>query len=165
MPSIAEAVAQAKTGIWRRLATTDWRRLATTEGLQDADGVTVRSATIAPEEFQADMVILGDVTIGPGARPGLAGRAASPSMSGWVVITRPEGSEEAIRAARDRAAQVMGLVEAAIGTDPTADGTVRGPGGTAVNISALEESPVDWNGQAARRATYPFTVSWTSHVS
>src|SRR5829696_9556385 len=100
MPSIAEAVAQAKTGIWRRLATTDWRRLATTEGLQDADGVTVRSATIAPEEFQADMVILGDITISAGGRSGLAGRAANPSMSGWVVITRPEGSEEAIRAAR-----------------------------------------------------------------
>src|SRR5829696_8309136 len=97
MPSIAEAVAQAKTGIWRRLATTDWRRLTTTEGLRKADGVTVRSATIAPEEFQADMVILGDVTMVPVARPGLAGRAAGPSMSGWVVITRLEGSEEAIR--------------------------------------------------------------------
>jgi len=155
--SIAEAVAVAKTGIWQRLSTTP--------GLMDADGVTVRSATIAPEEFQADMVILGDVTIGTPGRPGLAGRAASPSMSGWVVITRPEGSEDAIQGARDRAAELMGLVEAAIGTDPTVDNTVRGPGGTAVNISALEESPVDWNGQAARRATYPFTITWSSHVT
>jgi hypothetical protein len=157
MGSIAETVAEAKTGVWQRLATT--------VGLTVADGVTVRSATIAPEEFEADMVILGDVTISAGARPGLAGRAANPTMNGWVIITRPEGDEAAMRSARDRAAAVMGLVEAAVMADPTADGTIAGPGGTTVSVSALEESPVDLGGQAARRATYPFSISWTSHLT
>jgi hypothetical protein len=157
MGSIAEAVAAAKTGIWQRLTTTP--------GLSDADGVTVRSATIAPEELQGDMVICGDVTIGAAARPGLAGRSASPTMSGWVIITRPEGGEQAIQATRARAAEVMGLVEAAVEADPTVDGTVQGPGGTTVSVSALEETPVDLNGQAFRRATIPFSISWTSHVA
>jgi hypothetical protein len=157
MASLAEVVATAKTGIWQRLTTT--------AGLTDADGVTVRSATIAPEEFQGEMVICGDITIGPGPRPDLVGRSANPTMNGWVIITRLEGSEQAIQAARTRAAEVMGLVEAAVMADATVGGTVRGPGGTTVAVSALEESPVDWRGQAARRATYPFTVSWTSHVT
>jgi hypothetical protein len=158
MGSIAQVVADAKTGIWQRLTTTP--------GLTTADdGVTVRSATIAPEELQGDMVICGDVTIGASARPGLAGRSANPTMNGWVIITRPEGDEPAIQEIRRRAAEVMGLVEATVMADPTADGTIQGPGGTTVSVSALEESPVDLNGQAFRRATYPFSISWTSHVT
>jgi hypothetical protein len=155
--SIAGVVADAKDGLWQRLRTT--------AGLRLDDGVTVRSAAITPEEFEADMVILGDVTIGPATRPGLAGRQARPTMNGWVIITRPGGDEEATATTRRRAAEIMALVEATVVADPTIDGTIAGPGGTTVSVSGSEESPVDWNGTAARRVTVPFSLSWTSHVS
>jgi len=154
--TIAEAVAQAKDGIG------DY--LAATAGLRDADGVTVRTATIAPEEFTYEMVILGDVTA-PQGRPGLRGRSATPTMTCWVVITRAGGDETAVRAARARATAVMGLVEGATSADPTMAGTVQPPGGLQVASGGLEESPVAWDEQAARRATIPFSLSWTSHVT
>jgi hypothetical protein len=161
MGSLAEVVAAAKTSLWQRLRTTP--------GLTEADGVRVASATVgSPDELGAgtEVVELGDVTIGTGARPDMGGgRSGSPTISGWVTVTRPTGGEEAIQSARDRAAQIMGLVEAAITADPTVDGTIAGPGGTAVVVSALQEAPADWNGQAVRRTTYPFSITWTSHVT
>jgi hypothetical protein len=160
MGSLAEVAAAAKTGLWQRLRTTP--------GLTETDGVRIASATVgSPGELSvgSQVVELGDVTIAPATRPDLVGRAGSFTVTGWVTITRPTGGEEAIQAARDRAAEVMGLVERAIATDPTVDGTIVGPGGTAVTVSALQESPVDSSGQAVRRATYPFSITWTSHVT
>jgi hypothetical protein len=159
MPSLAEVVADAKDGLWQRLTTTS--------GLTEADGVRVASATVSPDELApgTEVVSLGDVTIGAGGRPGLAGRQASPTLNGWVDVTVLEGDEAAIRTARHRAAELMGLVEAAVVADPTAGGTIAGPGGTTVAVSALQETPVAWKEQAARRATYPFSISWTSHVT
>jgi hypothetical protein len=154
--TIAEAIAQAKDGIG------DY--LTSTAGLRAADGIVVRTATIAPEEFQQEMVILGDVTA-PQGRPGLRGRSATPTMTCWVVIIRPGGGETAIRAARDRATALMGLIEGALAADPSAASTVQPPGGLQVASGGLEESPVAWDEQAARRATVPFTLSWTSHVA
>ncbi len=157
MPStLAESIAQAKDGLGGYLATTT--------GLRPADAVTVRTAAVTPEEFTPDMVILSDV-VAPRSGPGLATREAKPTITCWVVITRPGTDEIAIRAARARAAAVMGLIEGAVKADPTAAGTIQPPGGLAVATSGLEESPVDWDGSAARRATVPFSLSWTSHVT
>jgi hypothetical protein len=155
--SIAEAVAEAKTGIWQRLVTTG--------GLTESDGVRVVSAVVSPDELApgTDVVELGDVTIATPARPGLAGRAAAPTLNGFLTVTRLEGDEPSIQAIRARAAALMGLVETTLAADETVDGTVAGPGGLTVNVSALTESPVDYKGQAARRATIPFAISWTSH--
>lgn len=155
MGSMAEVVADAKDGLWQRLTTTP--------GL--ADSVTVRSATIAPEELDPETVILGDVTIGATGRPDLLGEAGSPTLSGWVMVTHHGGDEPATQGARRRAAEIMALVKATVAADPTVDGTIAGPGGTAVNVSALEESPLDISGQAFRRATYPFSITWTSHTT
>lgn len=156
MPAtLAEAITQGKDGLGGYLATT--------AGLRPADAVAVRTAAVTPEEFVMDMVILGDV-VAPQSRPGLATREARPTVTCWVVITRPGVDEAAVRAARARAAALMGLIEGAIRADPTAAGTIAPPGGLAVATSGLEESPVDWHGQAARRATVPFSLSWTSHV-
>jgi hypothetical protein len=157
--SIAELVADAKTGIWQRLVTTP--------GLTEADGVRVVSAVVSPDEFApgTEVLELGDVTIAAAPRPGLAGRAGQPSMTGWVTVTRLEGDEPSIQAARGRAAALMGLVETTIAADPTVDGMIAGPGGLVVTVSALQESPDDRSGQAARRAVYPFAITWTSHVT
>jgi hypothetical protein len=157
--SIAEVVADAKDGLWQRLVTTP--------GLTDADGVRVVSATVSPDELApgTEVVSLGEVVIGAITRTGLAGREARPTMNGWVDVTLLEGDEAAIRRARRRAAAIMGLVENAVIADPTADGTIADPGGTTVAVSALQEVPVAWKEQAARRATYPFTISWTSHTA
>jgi hypothetical protein len=156
MASIAEVVADAKDGIWQRLTTT--------AGLTDADNVTVRSATIAPEELAPDTIILGDATIGSSGRPDLVGESGSVTLNGWVMVTRHGGDEPAIQAARRRAALLMAAVKQTVASDPTVDGTIAGPGGTAVNVSALEESPLLVTGQAFRRATYPFSITWTSHI-
>jgi hypothetical protein len=154
--TIAEAIAQAKDGLG------DY--LATTAGLRAADGVVVRTATVAPEEVQPEMIVLGDVTA-PQGRPGLRGRSATATLTGWVAIIRTGGDETAIRMARARATALMGLVEDAIEADPTMAGTIQPPGGLQVASGGLEESPVAWEEQAARRATIPFTLSWTSHVA
>jgi hypothetical protein len=155
MASLAEAVAQGKTGIADLLATTD--------GLRPADEVTVSSGPVEPLPSR-DMIILGEVTT-PQSRPGLATREGRPTMNGWVIVSRPEGGEAAIREARAVASRYMGLIEAAIRADPTAAGTITPPGGTRVASSGLQESPADWNGQAVRQATIPFSVSWTSHIT
>jgi len=135
--------------------------------LTEADGIWVASAVVSPDELApgTNVVSLGDVTITSGTPPGLAGDQGSPSLAGLVEVTVLEGDETAIRKARRQAAELMGLVKATIAADPTVDNTIQPPGGTRVAISALSETPVDWKGQAARRATYPFTVSWSSHVA
>jgi hypothetical protein len=138
--------------------------LVTTPGLGTADGVTVRSAAVTPEEFTGDMVILGDTTA-PQVQAGLASRAKTPTVTCWVVVTRPGSGEAAIDAAGDRAEVLMALVEAALDADRTAAGSVLPPGQVVVTSSGLEESPVDWDSAAARRATIPFQLSWTSHIT
>jgi hypothetical protein len=157
--SIAEAVADAKDGLWQRLVTTP--------GLTESDGVRVTSATVSPDELApgTEVVELGDVTIPVARRPGLRGREATPTLNGWVTVTRLEGGETSIQAARARAAAIVGLVEAAVTADPTVDGTIVGPGGTTVSVGGLQESPVDYKEQAARRASYPFSISWSSHIT
>lgn len=155
MASLAEAVAQGKDGIADLLATT--------AGLRPADGVLISSAPVEPLP-STDMIILGDVTT-PQSQPGLATREGKPAMNGWVIVSRPEGGEAAVRACRAVAGRYMGLVEGAIRADPTAAGTITPPGGTTVASSGLQESPADWNGQAMRQATIPFSISWTSHIS
>jgi hypothetical protein len=155
MASIAEAVAQNKDAL------ADY--LATTEGLRDT--VTVSSAALdkLPE---ANMVILGDVTT-PQSKPGLATREGKPTMEGWVIVHRAEGGEETIRETRRVAAQYMRLVEAAVSAingDPAAAGLAALPGSVLVASSGSQESPADWNGQAARQATIPFSITWTTHT-
>jgi hypothetical protein len=156
MAGLAEAVVAAKDGI----ATF----LSATSGLRTADQVTVRSGVLAPEDFTGDLVVLGDATLPATGPPGLAGRQATVTVQGWVIVTRPGSDETAVRAVRARAAALMGLVEASLDADPTAAGTVQPPGGLTAAPTGLEESSVDDNGTAARRATIPFQLGWTSHV-
>jgi hypothetical protein len=139
-------------------------RLRTTTGLRPEDGWVVRSAAVPPEEIKADMVILGDVTATQ-TQAGLATRAKTSTCTGWVMVTRPGAGEDAIDQAGDRADEGMSLVEGALAAAPSVGGAVLPPGQVKVATSGLEETPVDWNGSAARRAIVPFSLSWTSHVT
>lgn len=138
--------------------------LRTTAGLTAADKVTIRSAMVTPEEFALDMVVLGDVAA-PQAQAGLARREETPTVQCWVIVTRPGGDEPAVDAARDRADALMALISAALAADRTAGGTVPPPARIDLSTSGLQESPVDWQGAAARRAEIPFTLVWTSHIT
>jgi hypothetical protein len=149
-------VGQAKKGIRTYLLTIS--------GLQPADGVTVRSATIAPEEFTDTLVILGDV-VAPQTQAGLARRAENVTVTCWVIVTRPGGDETAVNLARDRADALIALISGALATDRTAGGVVPNPGRIDLATSGLQETPVTWENQAARQATIPFSLSWTSHIT
>ncbi|HEY3261851.1 MAG TPA: hypothetical protein VGJ95_16565 [Pseudonocardiaceae bacterium] len=138
--------------------------LVAVTGLRPADGVTIRSATIAPEEFNDTLVILGDV-IAPQAQAGLARRAENATVTCWVIVTKPGSDETAIDTAGDRADALIALVSNALAADRTAGGSVPNPGRIDLATSGLEETPVTWENQAARRATIPFSLSWTSHIS
>lgn len=155
-PTLAEIIAGAKNGI------ADY--LQTTPGLRPADEVTVRSAAPDPEEPIRHLIVLGDV-IAPQAQAGLQTRQGSPTMTCEVSIVEPGVGEVAIRAARARATAVMKLVEQALAADLTAAGAVPGPGQIRVATSGLQEGPVDWSGAAARQATIPFSLTWTSHFA
>jgi hypothetical protein len=156
MPAtLAEVVDQALDGIG------DY--LASTAGLTEDDGVLVRSGPVDPPRGR-DVVMLGDVTM-PQSRPGLQGRQGTPTVNGWVIISRPGGDETAIRAVRARATAVMGLIEGAVQADPSMAGTIQPPGGLQITTSGLQQSPEDWNGTAARHAEIPFSLSWTSHIT
>jgi adenosylcobinamide amidohydrolase len=131
-------------------------------GLRPTDGVTVRSATILPEQFTTDLVILGDATASQ-AQAGLASRAETPTLNCWVIVTRPGDTEATIDTARTAAAALATLIEAALKADPLAGGTVPRPGRVVFASTGLSESPVSWDGTAARRAEAAFTLTWTSH--
>jgi hypothetical protein len=157
MASVAEAAAAAKTAIWQRLTTTP--------GLREADGIRVVSASVSPDELGFDTwVELGDITIAAVGNAGFARREWRMTMAGHVTVTDLVGDEEAIQATRNQATALMALVEATVADDPTADQAIGGPGGTAVNVLALQETPAQVAGQAARRASCPFTVTWSSHL-
>src|SRR5215216_3117749 len=101
MASLAEAIAADKDALADYLATTP--ALA---------GATVSSAAL--EEIPAkDYIVLDTVTV-PQSGPGLAGREGRPQVAGYVIVQRPEGGEEAIRATRQAAARLMGVIEAAV---------------------------------------------------
>jgi hypothetical protein len=134
-------------------------------GLGPDDEVTVRSATITPEEFTATLVVLGDITATQ-AQAGLKTRATVPTMQGWVIVTRTQHGlvETVIDAARDRAEAVFALVEQALDADASAGGAAGRPGRFVIVAAGLEETPVSWSGADARRATIPFSLSWTVHT-
>jgi hypothetical protein len=138
--------------------------LLTISGLQPADGVVVRSATIAPEEFTDTLVVLGDV-VAPQAQAGLARRSENVTVTCWVIVTRPGSDETAIDNAGDDADAIIALISNALAADRTAGGSVPNPGRIDLATSGLEETPVTWNNNAARRATIPFSLSWTSHIT
>lgn len=133
-------------------------------GLRLVDGVTIRSATIAPEEFTDTLVILGDATA-PQAQAGLARRAENVTVNCWVIVTKPGSDETAVDAAGDRADALIALISNALAADRTAGGAVPNPGRIDLATSGLEESPKVWNNEAARRAEIPFSLSWTSHIA
>jgi len=155
MVSLAEAIAADKDAL------ADY--LATTTELAD---VTISSAAL-DEPPSRDIVILGDATI-PQDNVGYQTREGRPSVTGWVIVQRPEGGETAIRATRRTAAAYMGAIERAvkaINADPVAAGMTALQGSFKVTTSAMPESPSIWQGQAARQAQVSFTVSWMSHSS
>jgi hypothetical protein len=136
--------------------------LASWEGLRPGDGVTVRSAPGG--EMPEDVFEFGEVTA-PQTRLGLAGKAENPTMTCWVQSTRAGGDEDAMDAARDRAYELLALVEAAVTADPTAGGTVPPPAGTTVGVSSLIEAPAEVPGGGARRAQVRFSITWVSHIA
>jgi hypothetical protein len=140
--------------------------LRTTPGLTPNDGVTVRSADITPDEMtpvvEGGLIILGSVSTSQ-AQAGLQGRAETPTVSCWAIVGHPGGDEDAIDAVRDRAEELLALIEQALTADPSAAGTILPPGRVIVTAGGLEETPVSWDGAAARRAQRAFTLSWTSH--
>jgi hypothetical protein len=133
-------------------------------GLKPTDGVSLRSATIAPEEITPKQVILGDV-VAPQTQAGYAKRAENPTMTCWVIVTKSGSDETAIDLARDDADALMALISNALAADRTAGGSVPNPGRIDLATSGLEETPITWNNNAARRATIPFSLSWTSHIT
>jgi hypothetical protein len=137
--------------------------LVAVTGLRPADGVIIRSAVVAPEEYGSDMVVLGDV-IAPQAQAGLARRSENVTVGCLVEITRPGSDETAIDVVGDRADAVIALISNAFAADRTAGGAVPNPGRIDIATSGLEESPVPGE-NAARRATIPFSLSWTSHIT
>jgi hypothetical protein len=153
---MASSVPVAKPGI--RAYLRSW------EGLREADGVTVRGAPPAPEEFANKQVVFGDVTA-PRRRAGNRW-AEHATMGCSLSATVPGGGDDAEDAARTEAYRVLALVEAALAADPSAQGTVQPPGGTAVGQSDLEEAPaVGPDGANARQAVLRFTITWESHIS
>ena len=150
------AVGPVKTGLRNYLRTSD--------GLRPADSVTVRSAVIAPDEFNpaADTIVLGNVSTSQD-QAGLMGRSETTTLTCWVIVTRAGGDETAVETVRDRAEAIMALVEDALDANPSAGGAVPAPGQIGVATSSLEESPADLEGMALRRAELQFTLSWTSH--
>jgi hypothetical protein len=138
--------------------------LKVTPGLRAADGVKVASADVPPEEMTTAMVLLGSVTI-VYEQAGLQGRAETPTVSCWVISVQPGNGEDAVDLARDAAEALFSLVEAALAADPSAAGAVPPPGRAVITAGGLTESPVSWDGSAARRADRAFSLTWTSHTT
>jgi len=136
--------------------------LKTSPGLTATDGVKVASADPLPEEMATAMLLLGGVTIAYG-QAGLQGRAETPTVSCWAISVKPGNGEDAVDAARDAAEALFTLAETALAADPSAAGSVPPPGRVVITAGGLEESPVSWDGAAARRADRAFSLTWTSH--
>jgi hypothetical protein len=153
---MASSVPAVKAGLRQYLANTD--------GLRPTDGWTVRSADPDPREMSKQMIVLGTVTA-PQAQAGLATRAETPTLTGWVIATRVGVGEATVAAARELAYDGFALIEGALAADRTAAGTVPAPGRLNITSTTLEEMPVDWDGSAARRAQLQFQVSWESHTA
>jgi hypothetical protein len=155
LASFAEAIVADKDAFAAYLATTD--------GLRETDDPSVTVSSAADDELPStDMVILGDVTI-PQTSAGLYARAGNPTMSGWVMVVRPEGGEAAKRTVRAVAGRLMGRVEgavAAINRDPARAGISAMPGSVQVTTSGLQEAPSRWNDQASRQAQISFSITW-----
>jgi hypothetical protein len=152
---MGSTVAEAKKGIRQFLQTT--------EGLRAAGAVTVRTREPLPAEFTAALIVLGGATATQ-APAGLRRRAETVTLTCWIHVTTAGSGEDAIDTARDRAFEILGLIEAALRADPQAAGSVPDPGRIDVTSSTLEDIPVDWNGSAAERAQLQFQLSWTSHT-
>jgi hypothetical protein len=140
-----------------------WLRLQA--GLTSADNVTIYGASDPPAET-ADMVVLTGVT-GPQAPPVMYPdiREETPTLTGYVVVTRPgagDDAEDAEDAARDRVYALFAVIEAALEADPSAGGNIPGPGKGLLSQGDLTESYYDWEGGAGRRAEIRWTLTWSS---
>jgi hypothetical protein len=133
------------------------------EGLRPDDDVVIRSAPVDPEDLAPNQITFGDVAA-PRTRIGLAGWSETPTMTCWIQVTRPGDGDDAEDDARDQAAALLALVEAALAADPGASATIPAPAQAGIGTSDLTEFPVDLDGVAGRRAQYRFTVTWTSHL-
>ena len=136
--------------------------LQTTEGLRPADKVTVTARAGEPVPATRT-VILGRATTTE-APAGLDRRAETVTLSCVILATKIGSGETVSDQARDDAYAVMDLIRAALKADPTAAGTVPGPGHIDVVSSDSQEMPVSWDGQAAERLELEFQLSWVSHI-
>jgi hypothetical protein len=137
--------------------------LAALPGLLPADGVTVRSAPINPDDQPPDLIVLTDVTA-PQSYDLMdaATKTERATLTGYVVVTRPGSDETAVDAARDRAYALFAVLEAALEADPGAGGVIPGPLKGELTEAGLSESATDSNGQGARQAQVRWLLAWTS---
>jgi hypothetical protein len=138
----------------------NWLRLQA--GLTPADNVTVYGSPRATPEGK-DMVILAGVTA-PQSPPVMYPdiREESATLTGYVVVRRAVGGDEAEDAARDRAYALFAVIESALETDPTAGGVIPGPMKGTLTDGGLTEGAADDNDQAARWAEVRWQLSWGS---
>jgi hypothetical protein len=110
-----------------------------------------------------ETIILGEVTApqshdvqdwGP--------KSERPTLTGWVIVTRPGSGDAAEDAARDRAYALFGVIETALDADPSAGGVIPGPGKGELTETGLTENPADDEGAAARQAQVRFVLTWFS---
>jgi hypothetical protein len=137
-----------------------WLRLQ--PGLLASDGVAIYGASDPPAET-ADMVVLTGVA-GPQTPPVMYPdiREESPTLTGYIVVTRSGAGDDAEDAARDRVYALFAVVEAALEADPSAGGNIPGPGKGLLSQGDLTESYYDWEGGAGRRAEIRWTLTWSS---
>jgi len=152
MPSTVPAV---KAGV------RDWLRTQT--GLRPQDGVKVSGVALDPETITGDVVMLASV-LAPQSPPVMYPdvREESPTLTGFCVATRPGSGDTAEDAARAAAYALFAVLENALEADPSAGGSIPGPGKGLLTQGDLTESPGDDNGSATRQATVRWQLAWTS---
>lgn len=121
-----------------------------------ADGVTVTSGAIAPDQAGIESVQLWDVedttewrVLGPGQLEETA------TVRGLVWVTHPGGSEADIRACRARARELLEVILDVLLTDPTLGGAVQ----AAYLASHTVDQGINADGRRAVRITFEITLS------
>jgi hypothetical protein len=133
--------------------------LRTQSGLTPANDVSIHGRSVVPGE---DTVILAGVTAPQAFVYMGAAKEETPTLTGYVDVGRPGNNDEGEDAARDRAYQILGYIETAFRTDPTAGGVVPGPGLAEVVEGDLEEGPGDEQGSGTCRSRVRFLIRWLS---
>jgi hypothetical protein len=88
-----------------------------------------------------------------------------PTLTSWIFVRKNEvaGNLDAGEdAARDRAYQILGVIETALKADPSAGGVIPGPGKGQITESGLTETPGDAEGTGTCEVQVRWVLTWTS---